>query len=117
MNTNEKSNESSTEVKTSVVKPIAHTPGPWKVDKIHDFGVVADTGIVAEVWHGEKDEKKANARLIAAAPELLEALENLMDYPKEDLIQWASKSENVTMTFTSKQIAAAIAAINKAKSI
>jgi hypothetical protein len=48
-----------------------HTPGPWTVDgsDVHASGF-----IVAQVsWRLE--EWEANARLIAAAPELLKALE------------------------------------------
>ncbi len=65
-----------------------HTPGPWKVyypDAI-GCGLGIDTadsktsivvfGDEAGVYgYGEQDE--ANARLIAAAPELLEALQNM----------------------------------------
>lgn len=69
-----------------------HTPGPWKV------GISVDHGIhcvdaqsdshpvieVCEVWGTECDieetsESRANAHLIATAPELLEALTNLVN--------------------------------------
>lgn len=52
---------------------MAHTPGPWKTDplgihfKINGVGIYAP----ASVKTGE-----ANARLISAAPELLEALKD-----------------------------------------
>jgi len=65
-----------------------HTPGPWQLhsptegDPITgdgsycitgpDGGVIAD--IVPKDWH----ETPGNARLIASAPELLEALENAL---------------------------------------
>ena len=61
-----------------------HTPGPWKVDRDGDLPwmVLADFddlpwGMVAEVpvFTGCEDEAGANARLLAAAPELLAALE------------------------------------------
>jgi hypothetical protein len=67
----------------SAPKLDAHTPGPWKVDRrSRRFG--AET-IRLTVWKGVKSlemicaiagddsESEANARLIAAAPELLEA--------------------------------------------
>jgi len=59
-----------------------HTPGPWTLDPDNfviaelDFGrqIIADPncGIRIRDW---SEEHRANARLIAAAPELLEALE------------------------------------------
>ena len=57
-----------------------HTPGPWKEDK---YGCVIDAGgrVVCNEFCTTSiplAESLANARLIAAAPELLEALENLL---------------------------------------
>jgi hypothetical protein len=54
-----------------------HTPGPWVYEKT---GYVKSEGCyIAEVLHGpdcpDVDEVKENARLIAAAPDLLKALE------------------------------------------
>jgi hypothetical protein len=71
-------------------KPTAHTPGPWKVspaDKdrgaLHVYGSygrdwieVAKVQAVTE-WAGSET---ANARLIAAAPELAEALLEFVDW-------------------------------------
>jgi hypothetical protein len=73
-----------------------HTPGPWVVGVSHDgkqFMIVGDDGeaevaivmphrplqrMTMPVMLASNDEK-ANARLIAAAPELLAALQNLMN--------------------------------------
>lgn len=60
-------------------KTQTHTPGPWQLSGheviVKNHGSVAiattDIGMVAT-----KEEREANARLIAAAPELLSALEN-----------------------------------------
>jgi hypothetical protein len=60
---------------------VKHTPGPWTVDEIdvgrtaHILGGVSNfcAEIVATVAL-EGQESQANARLIAAAPDLLEAL-------------------------------------------
>lgn len=58
-----------------------HTPGPWHVGIKQAEKIVYDsTGWAvanATVYHGENDAEqvKANARLIAAAPELLDALQ------------------------------------------
>jgi hypothetical protein len=60
-----------------------HTPAPWKVNEELDSYVISDCSeeglFISRVWkHWHNSE--ANARLIAAAPELLEALENLMEW-------------------------------------
>jgi hypothetical protein len=70
----------------------SHTPGPWEIydcesairvgieggngTSVVAFGAKGDD---AGVWGGTKDQAKANARLIASAPELLEALKRLVD--------------------------------------
>jgi hypothetical protein len=58
----------------------AHTPGPWYVDSCDDDLVFSTNGLhIATVGNAEQEqpfaEITANARLIAAAPELHEALE------------------------------------------
>lgn len=67
-----------------------HTSGPWKLERLtgdHNVGVrVAGpvvsgyTAFINTRWpHAEQRiEQEANARLIAAAPELLEALRELL---------------------------------------
>lgn len=51
-----------------------HAPGPWRLDK-DNLNVYAN-GLLATVFgHIHTGEKLANASLIAAAPEMLEALE------------------------------------------
>jgi hypothetical protein len=60
-----------------------HTPGPWAVsDERHGNFYVRDAAGQQLIWLGNSSrfkpgENGANARLIAAAPELLEALENI----------------------------------------
>lgn len=53
-----------------------HTPGPWCLD---DDGFVYGEGFIVSDPHSspdiDPDEREANARLIAAAPELLAALQ------------------------------------------
>jgi len=57
-----------------------HTPGPWHVGVKQAEKIIYDASgwavANATVYHGENDAK-ANARLIAAAPDLLEALKTL----------------------------------------
>ena len=56
-----------------------HTPGPWHVEDAPDSGLIFIRSHPAEVSlanirKGQDHPNEANARLIAAAPELLEAL-------------------------------------------
>lgn len=60
-----------------------HTPGPWEIDDAAFDGldIVSPQGRVAMLNDGEPGEDTsiwANARLIAAAPDMLAALEALM---------------------------------------
>jgi hypothetical protein len=68
-----------------------HTPGPWRVRRKDRLAVVTDIPewgayaasemLIAETVH------KADARLIAAAPDLLEALKFAMRYGRLDYHQ------------------------------
>jgi len=51
----------------------AHTPGPWKE---HDRSIWAGEILLAKVYK-QGDQGVSNARLIAAAPQLLEALDDV----------------------------------------
>ena len=53
-----------------------HTPGPWRVDANHPDYVLSATRCVTIIYGrpGNATEREANARLIAAAPDMLEAL-------------------------------------------
>jgi hypothetical protein len=60
-----------------------HTPGPWELNTqdtgLNDSGTILGAGvvIVPDIYGRSKAECDANARLIAAAPELLEELKTL----------------------------------------
>ena len=55
-----------------------HTPGPWAVEDLkHRYRLRCSIEATDGSLVGESYEEK-NAHLIAAAPELLEALENLL---------------------------------------
>lgn len=71
-----------------------HTPGPWEADFeantncieiFHPYmgGRTAICGVMNEAQDDSTDEDRANANLIAAAPELLEALIALYDRRNE----------------------------------
>ena len=81
----------------------AHTPGPWVIDPCWDIlGNTDDgNGMVCQITTDAvpRDEAEANARLIAAAPELLEALREATSalkgngYGVEDLEAALAKAE------------------------
>lgn len=60
---------------------VKHTPGPWEVSKGFHKNRIADSDDAAIGYAlGSNDEAEANARLIAAAPEMLEALYEAEEY-------------------------------------
>jgi hypothetical protein len=69
-----------------------HTPGPWRADRCNPAGnILVEVGdgygknMIATVWTDERPTGDANARLIAAAPELLaEAIELLRNAKYQD---------------------------------
>ena len=50
-----------------------HTPGPWHTAGEQGVQIRSAKDQIAKVWTMRGNEWKANARLIAVAPELLEA--------------------------------------------
>lgn len=63
---------------------MSHTPGPWRQGGMKELmlnqkcrEIVADEGRIGLVYGIADDDNKANARLIAAAPELLEIVREL----------------------------------------
>jgi hypothetical protein len=63
-----------------------HTPGPWttRESKEHwgrvDVIIHSEATDVATAWQGGTKANRANANLIAAAPDLLEALEEVLGW-------------------------------------
>lgn len=71
----------------------AHTPGPWSISLEDDGGFVVYTPPTGDMgwnsvvtsrgqWGHNDEQSHANGRLIAAAPDLLEALQNLDANPE-----------------------------------
>jgi hypothetical protein len=86
-----------------------HTPGPWIYSGINNEGKISSTMFSRENGElvGTITTAEANARLIAAAPDLLEALEFL-------LADWiAINGDRITGSRVPAE--KAIAAIRKAK--
>lgn len=80
-----------------------HTPGPWIVKTAinGDRGIVAPgIGILAECFVAIRNmdevspECEANARLIAAAPGLLEALEEMIELASPNIYPQPDKSQS-----------------------
>lgn len=66
-----------------------HTPGPWRIERQNPSPTTGEwmiagsaPGYLAEIRDCGSGDPSANARLIAAAPDLLEALEAIRRYPK-----------------------------------
>lgn len=102
----------------------AHTPGPWEIhtllsgsenakgfrlwSSINEWGCktwIADVSPVIKDGGDASDEGRANAALIAAAPELLEALQDALYWLRQTPVMW------------SEPIDKAEAAIRKATSV
>ena len=60
-----------------------HTPGPWELTDLDNYpeaefcinAVATPYSLIAECFSGSDEQRLANARLIAAAPDLLEICE------------------------------------------
>jgi hypothetical protein len=67
-----------------------HVPGPWYYDEEKKLGITGlvyyGRGLPIAMAHTVEDPRgKHNARLIAAAPNLLEALEAMLEFPDSEL--------------------------------
>lgn len=127
--------KNSTHTETKTMKTATHTPGPWTYKRTHEMssntwyviidsngrGPVVDvggsdlSGQIAEAKYlvTDPEEIEANARLIASAPDLLEALESALS----DLLtvnNIAADQLNYSVGPTVKKIQSAI---NKAKGL
>ena len=64
-----------------------HTPGPWEIERGYGTIIKSIGPCVPDEYAGSAWLKvsEANARLIAAAPELLEALQVMLDAAQHDI--------------------------------
>lgn len=86
-----------------------HTPGPWQVisddhpEAINkNLEVVAGSNILCKIGGGLLDVRTANARLIAAAPDLLAALQSILNISLMDNGHWAKTIEVEASTAIAK---------------
>ncbi len=88
-----------------------HTPGPWtrNIDGLGPFSVYGPDNL--GIWHKDRsgEECEANARLIAAAPSLLEALETVVEWMDEPSPSWPTKQDAESAYNVYKRITQAIA--------
>ncbi len=73
-----------------------HTPGPWTADsKAAQFGRIAIKPAIGFAFGSENGEAIANARLMAAAPDLWEALERMLPYCRDGYYSTPEEHEEV----------------------
>jgi hypothetical protein len=90
-----------------------HTPGPWYVTRHNDlqYSISQKETGYDEMIEALDEEDEANAKLIAAAPELLEALKDLLG----DVMNLLDKNDTIRLGTTGTiHIVKAKAAIQKA---
>ena len=92
-----------------------HTPGPWSCDwtsnHAHDYRLTRPSGRPLPIYAPGNDhsQQRANARLIAAAPDLLEALDKLLAATVDEDLKYG-----ITLTEAEEEARAlALAAIAK----
>ena len=84
------------------MKDLRHTPGPWKVSKNgNDIEMAnSDNAGIATLYAISELQDKANAKLIAASPEMLEALKAMTEHyvdlvNSSDAGSWNPEEEDV----------------------
>ena len=88
----------------------SHTPGPWHVAGKEQVQIRSEKHQIAKAWSFAGKTGQANARLIAAAPDLLAALQGL----DEAYCRAGTPLTREERTEDRKRIIAARAAIAKA---
>ncbi len=103
----------------------AHTPGPWRIErgkKYGDFLIWSARGEteVSSHWIATLKcescpaQEEANARLMAAAPDMLEALEPFVEVYEHFIGDDADEDQNRTISIPVKAFRRASAALSKA---
>ncbi len=90
---NQKTNAKNEPAANVPVEAIVHTPGPWYAHMNGEGSFCIKAGTDYDIsptlasrskWKSDAERSNANARLIAAAPELLEALEDCLRWIEAD---------------------------------
>ena len=93
-------------------KARAWTPGPWKMDRnnCHAGEIATVHGcrggwieIWSTSWPMDEDSQEANARLMAAAPALFEALDRLLNVDAENLADVIAAEDQARVALASAQ--------------
>ncbi len=90
---------------------MSHTPGPWRVSNngvgmsVSAGGIrISQSGYVGaacmQTQQADIERRNANARLIAAAPELLEALESVLCLAR---LKWGNLDKDANVVFESAE--------------
>jgi phage-related protein len=90
-----------------------HTPGPWRTGPINYADIYAKDGELVVLCIKDLEETVANAKLVASAPELLEACKLRERHGHNDTCQWELISSNEYPCDCG--YAEAVAAISKAE--
>lgn len=92
---------------------VKHTPGPWQINGSHIYSADPEREIIAQA---QAPNLIANAHLIAAAPEMLEALKQVADLLRDHVVEQTARAGRVWSGERSNPMAlnAAYAVIAKA---
>ena len=94
------------------MKKFKGTPAPWEYEPDNGWECAVNTSKDShyievsntDMLESGSNEMYHNAKLIAAAPELLEALQVFVDFPMEDLNSYIDEGLPMTMTVQSSDI-------------
>lgn len=102
--------------------PHAHTPGPWTINQHEPCTVNAiyrnrENPLpfsICQVFGQNGEEAKANARLIATAPEMLEALQNVLRCAERDDVEKRRDMTGLNVHLTTRAVVAIRESITRA---
>ncbi|WP_288076902.1 hypothetical protein [Pseudomonas sp.] len=83
------------------------TPGPWERSScIHSrYSIMAGSTCLADVWHTATGDAAANAQMMAAAPELLEALQACLEHGSMTGAEWVEEKARAAIAKAKEEAA------------